>query len=69
MNVFKDMYNRFAEVCDEIQTTESDCRSDYVANPNYSRDALPYYLEDGITKNPDWTWSAWQILPMHKGSG
>jgi regulation of enolase protein 1 (concanavalin A-like superfamily) len=63
MNVFKDMYNRFAEVCDEIQTTESDCRSDYVANPNYSRDALPYYLEDGITKNPDWTWSAWQNTP------
>jgi|GEM_PF-2628394 len=63
LDVFKDMYNRFAEVCDEIQTTESDCRSDYVANPNYSRDALPYYLEDGITKNPDWTYSAWQNTP------
>lgn len=62
LNVFKDMYNRFAEVCDEIQTTESDCRSDYVPNPNYSRDALPYYLPNG-TKNPDWSWSAWQNTP------
>jgi len=63
LDVFIDMYNRYSEVCDEFQTTESDCRSDYVANPNYSRDALPYYLEDGITKNPDWTYSAWQNTP------
>jgi len=63
LDVFIDMYNRYSEVCDEFQTTESDCRSDYVANPNYSRDALPYYLEDGITKNPNWTYSAWQNTP------
>jgi len=62
LNVFKNMYNRFAEICDEIQTTESDCRSDYVPNPNYSPDVLPYYLPDG-SKNPAWTWSAWQNTP------
>ena len=62
LDVFKDMYNQFSEVCDEFQTTESDTRSDLVANPNYSRDVLPYYLEDG-TKNPDWTYSNWQNTP------
>ena len=62
LDVFKDMYNKFAEICDEIQTTESDTRSDLVANPNYSRDVLPYYLPDG-TKNPEWTFSNWQNTP------
>lgn len=62
LDVFKDMYNKFAEICDEIQTTESDTRSDLEANPNYSRDALPYYLPDG-TKNPEWTYSKWQNTP------
>ncbi len=62
LDVFKDMYNQFAAVCDELQTTESDTRSDLEANPNYSRDVLPYYLEDG-TKNPDWTYSKWQNTP------
>jgi regulation of enolase protein 1 (concanavalin A-like superfamily) len=62
LDVFKDMYNKFAEICDEIQLTESDTRSDLVANPNYSRDVLPYYLSDG-TKNPEWTYSTWQNTP------
>ena len=62
LDVFKDMYNKFAEICDEIHTTESDTRSDLEANPNYSRDALPYYLPDG-TKNPEWTYSKWQNTP------
>ena len=62
LNVFKDMYNRYAEICDEIQTTESDTRSDYIPNPNYSPDVLPYYLPDG-SKNPAWTWNAWQTTP------
>ncbi|QOX61928.1 DUF1349 domain-containing protein [Anoxybacterium hadale] len=62
LDVFKDMYNRFSAVCDEFQTTESDTRSDLVANPNYSRDVLPYYLPDG-TKNPEWTYTKWQNTP------
>lgn len=62
LDVFKDMYNRFSEVCDELQTTESDTRSDLVANPNYSRDALPYYLPSG-EKNSNWTYSNWQNTP------
>ena len=62
LDVFKDMYNKFSEVCDEIQTTESDTRSDLVANPNYSRDVLPYYLPNG-KKNTAWTYSNWQNTP------
>lgn len=62
LDVFKDMYYKYAEICDEIQLTEGDTRSDLVANPNYSRDVLPYYLPDG-TKNPEWTYSNWQNTP------
>lgn len=62
LEVFKDTYNRFAQVCDLIQLTESDVRSDLVANPNYDPKALPYYLEDGSV-NPEWSWSKWQNTP------
>ena len=62
LDVFKDMYDEFSKVCDELQTTESDTRSDLAANSNYSRDVLPYYLSDG-TKNNDWTYSKWQNTP------
>lgn len=62
LDVFIDTYNRFAEVCDYIQLTESDVRTDYVPNPNYDPNALPYYLEDGSV-NPEWSWSKWQSTP------
>ncbi|MCY9656433.1 endo-1,4-beta-xylanase [Paenibacillus chondroitinus] len=62
LNVFKETFNKFAAICDEIQFTESDTRSDLVANPNYDPNALPYYLPDG-SKNPNWTKTNWDNTP------
>ncbi|NLY42939.1 MAG: DUF1349 domain-containing protein [Clostridiaceae bacterium] len=62
LEVFKDTYNRFAEICDLIQMTESDVRCDLVPNQNYDPKALPYYLDNG-SKNPEWTWENWQRTP------
>lgn len=55
LDVFKDTYAMFSTVCNQIQFTESDTRSDLVPNPNYDPNDIHanYYLQDGSV-NPNW---------------
>ncbi len=57
INVFKETYNLYSQVCDRVQFTEADVRCDLVLNPDYDPDSIyaKYYLdEEEEIPNPDW---------------
>jgi len=56
LELFKETYEMYSQVCDEIQFTEADTRCDLVPNPDYDPNSeyAKYYLDDGVTPNPKW---------------
>ncbi|MDP4088026.1 MAG: endo-1,4-beta-xylanase, partial [Bacillota bacterium] len=55
LDIFKETYAMFSTVCNQIQFTESDTRSDLVPNPSYDPNDIHanYYLQYGSV-NPNW---------------
>ena len=56
LDLFKETYEMYSQVCDRVQFTEADTRCDLVLNPDYDPNSeyANYYLEDGVTPNPNW---------------
>ena len=55
LDLFKETFRMYSTVCNQIQFTESDTRSDLYPNPNYDPNDIHanYYLPDGSV-NPNW---------------